>query len=89
MNITQGVPRIKELINANKSISTPVLHASLMNPYSGEEARAVKMRLEKTTLGQVCEYIEEVVLPDDCFVLIKLYLDRIRLLKVIFIMNDY
>jgi len=85
MNITQGVPRIKELINANKTISTPVITASLLNPYNGEEARAVKMRLEKTTLGQICEYIDEVVLPDDCFILIKLYIDRINLLRVSYI----
>ena len=25
MNITQGVPRIKEIINASKAISTPVM----------------------------------------------------------------
>ncbi|XP_074596921.1 RNA polymerase III subunit A isoform X2 [Brevipalpus obovatus] len=82
MNITQGVPRIKELINANKTISTPVIRAALQNPRSGDDARAVKMRLEKTTLGQICEFIEEVVLPDDCFILIKLYIDRIKLLKL-------
>jgi DNA-directed RNA polymerase III subunit RPC1 len=83
MNITQGVPRIKELINANKTISTPVIRAVLFNNRDPEYARAVKMRIEKTTLGQVCEYLEEVVTRDDCFVLIKLYLERIRLLKVI------
>ncbi|XP_015787485.1 DNA-directed RNA polymerase III subunit RPC1 [Tetranychus urticae] len=82
MNITQGVPRIKELINANKTISTPVIRAALLDPKNGEEARAVKMRLEKTTLGQICEFIEEVILPDDCFVLIKLYMDRVKLLKL-------
>lgn len=31
---------------------------------------------------QVSEYIEEVFLPDDCFILVKLDMDRIRLLKV-------
>lgn len=31
---------------------------------------------------QVSEYIEEVYLPDDCFLLIKLDIDRIRLLKL-------
>ena len=29
MNITLGVPRIKEIINAAKSISTPIISASL------------------------------------------------------------
>lgn len=82
MNITQGVPRIKELINANKTIATPVMTAALCNKYDADKARSVKMRLEKTMLGEVCEYLEEVVLPDDCFVLIKLYSERIRILKV-------
>ena len=83
MNITQGVPRIKELINANKTISTPVICAILQNKVDPENARAVKMRIEKTTLGEVCEYLEEVVTRDDCFVLIKLYIERIKLLKVL------
>jgi len=82
MNITQGIPRIKELINANKTISTPIIRAALMNPHDSDEARAVKMRLEKTTLGQVCQFMDQVVLPDDCFVLIQLYLERIKLLKL-------
>lgn len=42
----------------------------------------VKGRVEQTTLGEVSEYIEEVYLPDDCFLLIKLDLDRIQLLKL-------
>ena len=83
MNITQGVPRIKELINANKTISTPIICAILQNKVDPENARAVKMRIEKTTLGEVCEYLEEVVTRDDCFVLIKLYIERIKLLKVL------
>ena len=82
MNITQGVPRIKELINANKTISTPIITAALLKPKDQDEARAVKMRLEKTTLGQVCEFIDQVVLPDDCFILVKLYAERIRILKL-------
>ena len=47
-----------------------------------EEGRMVKGRIEKTLLGEVSEYIEEVFLPDDTFLLVKLDLERIRLLKV-------
>lgn len=82
MNITQGVPRIKELINANKTISTPIIKASLLNPRDPNSARQVKMRIEKTTLGEICEYMDQMVLPDDCFVLVKLYLKRIALLRL-------
>lgn len=31
MNITQGVPRIKEIINANSNISTPIITACLVS----------------------------------------------------------
>jgi hypothetical protein len=29
MNVTLGVPRIKEIMNASRSISTPIIEASL------------------------------------------------------------
>ncbi|BES88212.1 Hypothetical protein polymerase [Nesidiocoris tenuis] len=82
MNITQGVPRIKEIINASKNISTPIITAHLENDTDPEFARQVKGRIEKTTLGEVSEFIEEVYVPYDCFLLIKLDIERIRLLKL-------
>jgi DNA-directed RNA polymerase III subunit RPC1 len=82
MNITQGVPRIRELINANKTISTPIITAALLHPHDPEEARSVKMRLEKTTLGQICEYMDQVVLQDDAYVLVKMSKGRISLLRL-------
>ena len=92
--------RIKEIINASKAISTPVISTQLLKDDDPEYARRVKGRIEKTTLGevkmehlrvltsltilflQVTEYFEEVYLPDDCFMLIKLDMNRIRLLKL-------
>jgi DNA-directed RNA polymerase III subunit RPC1 len=53
MNITQGVPRIKEIINAVKCISTPVITATLVDEKDQNLARRVKARIEKTTLGIV------------------------------------
>lgn len=35
MNITQGVPRIKEIINANHKISTPIITAALVSSEFG------------------------------------------------------
>ena len=65
MNITLGVPRIKEIINAAKKISTPIIKAPL-NPKVGQYSdaggshfaaetatRVVKGRIEKTTLSDV------------------------------------
>lgn len=34
MNVTQGVPRIKEIINASKNISTPVMNVRARSFYS-------------------------------------------------------
>ncbi|XP_056325017.1 DNA-directed RNA polymerase III subunit RPC1 [Danio aesculapii] len=82
MNITLGVPRIKEIINASKNISTPIISANLDTNDDPDFARLVKGRIEKTLLGEISEYIEEVFLPDDCFILVKLSLDRIRLLRL-------
>ncbi|XP_030878224.1 DNA-directed RNA polymerase III subunit RPC1 [Leptonychotes weddellii] len=82
MNITLGVPRIKEIINASKAISTPIITAQLDKDDDADYARLVKGRIEKTLLGEISEYIEEVFLPDDCFILVKLSLERIRLLRL-------
>nr|WCZ58477.1 RNA polymerase III subunit RPC1 [Andalucia godoyi] len=72
MNVTLGVPRIKEIINASKTISTPIITAELVDSKNERAARVVKARLEKTLLGQVCEYMREVYTPGQCYVSIKL-----------------
>ncbi|XP_076056979.1 RNA polymerase III subunit A [Oratosquilla oratoria] len=82
MNITLGVPRILEIINASRCISTPIITAKLEHDTDPEKARQVKGRIEKTMLGEVCEYVKEVFLQDDCFLLLKLAMERIRLLKL-------
>lgn len=53
MNVTLGVPRIKEIINAAKAISTPIISCKLVTADSEASARIVKGRLEKTHLGDV------------------------------------
>ncbi|KAI3386318.1 hypothetical protein SNEBB_004314 [Seison nebaliae] len=83
MNITLGVPRIKEIINATKTISTPLITAPLLwNDEDVDFARSVKGRLETTTLGEVTQYFEEVYLPDACLFIIKLDRMRLFLLKL-------
>ncbi|KAE9413899.1 hypothetical protein Angca_008466, partial [Angiostrongylus cantonensis] len=82
MNITQGVPRIKEIINAVQSISTPIITAKLADRHSEKLARQVKARIDVTLLGEICDYIEEIILPDDVFLLLKLSTRRIRLLHL-------
>ncbi|VDO23815.1 unnamed protein product [Heligmosomoides polygyrus] len=82
MNITQGVPRIKEIINAVKAISTPIITAKLVNCKDEKLARQVKARIDVTTLGEICDYIEEVNMPDNTFLLLKLSTKRIRILHL-------
>ena len=68
MNVTLGVPRLKEIINASKLISTPIITARLEAGGSEQAARIVKAGIEKTTLGEVSSYIEE------CYAFGKTYL---------------
>ncbi|XP_011874550.1 PREDICTED: DNA-directed RNA polymerase III subunit RPC1 [Vollenhovia emeryi] len=82
MNITQGVPRIKEIINASPKISTPITTAILVNDTDSEFAERVKARIEKTTLADVAKYIEELYTRDDHFLVINLDMDRIKMLKL-------
>jgi len=82
MNITLGVPRIKEIINASRNISTPIITAHLQKDTDLDIARAAKGRIETTTLGEICSLMEEVYQPDDCYILIKIDLQRCRLLKI-------
>eukprot|EP00063_Salmo_salar_P069587 XP_014044422.1 PREDICTED: DNA-directed RNA polymerase III subunit RPC1-like [Salmo salar] len=56
MNITLGVPRIKEIINASKNISTPIISAHLDVDDDADFGRLVKGRIEKTLLGEVASY---------------------------------
>jgi DNA-directed RNA polymerase III subunit RPC1 len=82
MNITLGVPRIKEIINASKNISTPIITAHLTVKADSEFARLVKSRIEKTYLREITKYVDEVFTKNECCILIKIDLERIRLLKV-------
>ena len=72
MNITQGVPRIKEIINASKNISTPIIETELQVDTDPEFARRVKGRIEKTTLGEVsCNIIKKRLLRKAKFVFLS------------------
>lgn len=82
MNVTLGVPRIKEIINAAKIISTPIITAELVNKSSLPSARIVKGRVEKTLLGDVAAHIDEVVGPDGVFLKIELDLEAIQALQL-------
>jgi DNA-directed RNA polymerase III subunit RPC1 len=82
MSLTAGVPRIKEIINASKIISTPVITCRLdrRRDLSIPEgfARVVKGRIENLLLGDIITYVEirHFRVGDSCIQL-KLSLDTV------------
>jgi len=80
MNVTLGVPRIKEIINATRNIATPLMMVELEGSrVKGEvvkeniedvevRARLVKGRLEKTCLGEISSAIVQKCKFDDAYI---------------------
>ncbi|KAL9655634.1 hypothetical protein ABK040_002297 [Willaertia magna] len=88
MRVSMGVPRIKEIIDATKNISTPIITAYLDVPKDATKrqkeiaARVVKGRIEKTTLGQIVNYIREVYDLGICYIEIDLDYKNISALQL-------
>lgn len=82
MNVTLGVPRLKEIINASKAISTPIITAALVQNDHKVGARVVKAVIEKTTLGEIATYIKEVYSPKKCYLSVQLDMEAIDQLKL-------
>ncbi|EJU06145.1 subunit of DNA dependent RNA-polymerase [Dacryopinax primogenitus] len=88
MNVTLGVPRIKEIINAAKVISTPIISAKLVERKNETAARIVKGRLEKTYLGDVASVIEEAWAGEYTYIGVHLDMDAIRKLQLELTIED-
>ncbi|KAF0989788.1 hypothetical protein HZS_3789, partial [Henneguya salminicola] len=82
MNITLGVPRLKEIINASANISTPIITVPIDIDCDIDYARRVKGRIEKTTLGHVCSSFSEIYSDETCCIRIQLDMGRIKLLQL-------
>ncbi|KAJ1911898.1 DNA-directed RNA polymerase III subunit C1 (rpo31), partial [Tieghemiomyces parasiticus] len=82
MNVTAGVPRLKEIMSASRNISTPIVTCKLVNSRNETAARIVKGRLERTTLRDVTECVEEIYTQTECFLSFKISLDTIRKLHL-------
>lgn len=78
MNITLGFPRINEVINNTKDITTPIIEANLVQENDITAAKIVKGRIEKIKLERICKYIEEVISPQSCYIKVKLDKEYIR-----------
>ncbi|KAL2887929.1 DNA-directed RNA polymerase III subunit RPC1 [Ceratocystis lukuohia] len=77
MSITQGVPRIKEIINASNNISTPVIACPLENDRQIEVARVVKARIEKTFVSDIISYLEDEWRPECAKVVLQVDMDAL------------
>lgn len=78
MNVTLGVPRIKEIINGAKRISTPIITAALECNNNVKTARMVKGRIERTTLGQVAKSIKIVLTSRLALIAVSLDMEGIQ-----------
>ena len=74
--------RIKEIIDLNKTISTPVIQAELIVDDDIEFARRVKGRMEKVILNDISKAIKIVYSKSDCFICIELDEVTIRALSL-------
>lgn len=72
MNITQGVPRMKEIIDAAKKIKSPVIQVVLKDEYKllEEIYQRVRIKVERMVLDEIVDYYKEVYAPSDCYLLI-------------------
>eukprot|EP00268_Persea_americana_P026340 TRINITY_DN25729_c0_g1_i2.p1 TRINITY_DN25729_c0_g1~~TRINITY_DN25729_c0_g1_i2.p1 ORF type:complete len:1385 (-),score=229.29 TRINITY_DN25729_c0_g1_i2:420-4574(-) len=82
MNVTLGVPRIKEIINASKRISTPIITAFLICDDDEKTAKLVKGYIEKTELKEVAKSVNLVVTSREAFVRVKLDVQKIEALQM-------
>lgn len=78
MNVTGGVPRIKEIINAAKNISTPIITALLDCDSKEEYARYVKSEIEKTLLGQIVKSIKVVIKCNEPYISVVFDEERLK-----------
>ncbi|WFD35230.1 DNA-directed RNA polymerase [Malassezia cuniculi] len=88
MNVTLGVPRIKEIINAAKVINTPIIAAKLVSDKSEQAARIVKGRIEKTFLGDVASVIEEAWAGSYTYLGVHIDMDAIQKLQLEVTLDD-
>ncbi|XP_043723195.1 DNA-directed RNA polymerase III subunit 1 isoform X1 [Telopea speciosissima] len=77
MNVTLGVPRIKEIINGAKNISTPIITATLVSSDDVKSARFVKGCIEKTVLGEIAKGVKIVLTARQASIIVTLDSERI------------
>ena len=58
MNVTMGLPRIVEILDARKKISTPMMEIYLKSPYNkGKDIRKIALSIKETVLNDVIKEV--------------------------------
>ncbi|MBI4143738.1 DNA-directed RNA polymerase subunit A'' [Candidatus Woesearchaeota archaeon] len=56
MNVTMGLPRLIEILDGRKEITTPMMEIFLKHPYStGKNVKELAMELKQTTIGDIAK----------------------------------
>ncbi len=56
MNVTTGLPRLIEILDGRKSISTPMMEIYLKKPYStGKDIKKIALMVKETTIGEIAK----------------------------------
>ncbi|KAI1778021.1 beta and beta-prime subunits of DNA dependent RNA-polymerase [Hypoxylon cercidicola] len=82
MSITQGVPRIKEIINASKLISTPVITCPLENKRSLDGAGLARARIEKTYIEDVLRFADDEFDQDRAYITLHINTKTLEELQI-------
>ena len=88
LEITQGVPRVKEIINASRVISTPVITCLLKNDEALIAARVIKGRIEQTFLRDIASWIQDNWSNRGSYITLKIDFDAIHNLHLNIKMAD-
>lgn len=72
MNVTMGVPRIKEIFNAADNITTPIIDVKLNNKFDSEAAKLIKNQINAVHLKDIISSIHEIYDSNSAFIIINL-----------------
>jgi len=81
-NITLGIPRINEIMNASKEIKSPLIKANFITMGGKNKIFQTKIKLEKFLLGEVSENIQLVIGKSGIFIDIKFSPEALQILGV-------
>ncbi|CAG0892079.1 unnamed protein product, partial [Darwinula stevensoni] len=82
MNITLGVPRRKEIINAVKNINTPIIKTNFVKNWCLQEAKRVKGRIDKIYLKDIVSSMTEIYTQKELFLEVEICSETISSLKL-------